>query len=291
MDQVTFTARFTTNVPSKEVDLPQTDEPLEKRVACNIKQEWETVRPTNHILFSATVKNNTIKYEYIAPHSIHEGEDKGNIIWECSYGVRNEMLYEVRYGFCEDWVKGLVATFYLPVGSLVRKVFVPLIFSIPCLRNQLSERWQKKISREMETNLPLKALAGFIGELCLSILWIITLGLLSPWINFYRGDIERWENGHINQVDKQSKWQRAEEMPYLMPWRQPITTYNFRDAHPQADAKIDLMTTQCIPEGHKIMMARHMRNMEVREDSNIEISINAKEVPEKQLFPSKCNIL
>lgn len=198
-----------------------------------------------------------------------------NEVRELTFRVRNGMLYQ-HSDFCEEWRKGLITVILMPVCSLV-KIFMPIVLSIPCINHRLTQKWQNMVRRQVEVYVPLKALAGLVGELCLSILWCITLGLLSPWINYLRGDIERWENGHNGApLSEKFKPERLSEIPYFMPSAQPITTFDAQNVQLTADGKVDLMATGCIPAVQRKMVAHLIAAKHLVDDRNFTIPITEK---------------
>lgn len=297
MSQVTFSTRFQCPSTTSRVSLPTSRQQPEKLVQSCIRNEWEDVsfdifrsddNSRKDILRNIAVQGKSIACEYQAAHSILV--DTNDPIQRFTYTVRNGMLYE-QFSFCEEWWKGFGASLGTLSGLgialyLGRKVIFPLILSIPCIYNRLNplknENLLEAVDREMKAYLPLKALAGIVAHFCLSILWLITLGLLSPWINYIRGDIERWENGHMDLLGK-CRGERVSEMPYFMPSKQPICTFKAELA--PKNGEVDLMTTTCIPEKHKKAIARHIMAQKVDDSFVFELTIDGKPVSIKRVFP------
>jgi hypothetical protein len=270
MGAVTFATYFR-ELPAESVRLDPR-ESLKYEIGDAIYRNWDRKRNPGRIMEKVEVQDPTnITFKYQTPESI-----RNHHTWEIektTLMVRNGMLYR-QSTCCQELDLRAV---WVPIASLVRKVFVPLIFSIPSIYYRCGKLCKESVDREMKANLPLKALAGFVGQLCLSILWFITLGIFSPWINYLRGDIERWENGHTDQVGKKSRRERCGEMPYLMELAQPITMFN---AATVPSGEVDLMTTPFIPENHRNSIARHIAA------KSVNVKIDERTVPVDQFVSS-----
>lgn len=292
MDRVTFTARLVPSFIQEEEPLPPMAGSLKDRIQGPVFRKLENIRgDASRILSGVNFRDdNTISYHYLTVHSIQDHtippftgdagdltpEDLENFhgkVMELTFRVRNGMLYQ-NSDFCEEWVQGFKAVILLPVGELI-KIFMPIVLSIPCINHRLSENWQNRVRRQIEICLPLKALAGLAAQICLSILWCITLGLLSTWINYLRGDIERWENGHNGApVREKFRPERISEMFYFTSLAQPITTFDTESVHLTQDGKVDLMTTGCIPPVQRKMIAHIIAGKNLADHRFFRPSIN-----------------